>query len=225
MATPTPSASSNNNAAILSTAASSEARFFANAIASWYVNTIDPYTPHAQNIESRLRHPIHVVTRRILFGNVHAAHQANGGDNQQGLLHTINDLEAAFNDDDAEIKDGPEALTRRTAARMEAFLASCSTAVREEYRTTDNIEENTVSSGMKPPITPSAAKMNNNKEGSGENNNNKNQDGNKKRSSSVDGGKPGLPARTISSSSSAPKVCRQIDRGELLFRLEIYCRA
>ena len=103
------------NTATLSANDAGEARFFANAVASWYLNTIDPYAPHSRNIESRLRHPVHVVTRRILYGNVHA-NQAVGAD-----VHGNDDLEALFNDDDAEIKDGPETLTRRTAARMEAF--------------------------------------------------------------------------------------------------------
>ena len=73
------------------------------------------------------------MTRRILYGNVHATND------------TDNDLEALFNDDDAEIKDGPETLTRRSAARMEAFLASCSVALREDHQMEEhmnNIAEN-----------------------------------------------------------------------------------
>ncbi|KAL7532889.1 hypothetical protein ACHAXR_009353 [Thalassiosira sp. AJA248-18] len=173
------------NAAALSANAAGEARFFANSIVSWYVNTIDPYAPHTQNIESRLRHPVHVVTRRILYGNVHATHQAGASDNIHG---GGDDLEALFNDDDVELKDGPETLTRRTAARMEAFLASCSVALREED------EENEEHGG----------EVIEGKNGKKE--------------------KPSLATRNISSSSSTPRNYRQIDRGELLFRLEIYCR-
>lgn len=163
-----------SNAAALSATASGEARFFANAIASWYLNTIDPYAPHIQNIESRLRHPVHVVTRRILYGNVHATHQAGGNVHGSGG----GDLEAMFNDDDAEIKDGPEALTRRSAARMEAFLASCSTSVASPAK-------------QKPGVD-----------------------------------KPALTSRTRSNSNSAsaPSICHQIDRGDLLLRLEVYCK-
>lgn len=88
------------------------------------------------------------------------------------------DLEAMFNDDDAEIKDGPEALTRRSAARMEAFLASCSTSVASPAK-------------QKPGVD-----------------------------------KPALTSRTRSNSNSAsaPSICHQIDRGDLLLRLEVYCK-
>ena len=58
------------------------------------------------------------MTRRILYGNCRVEEQ--------------DDLEAIFNDDEVEIKDGPEMLSRRTNARMEAFLACCSVALREE---------------------------------------------------------------------------------------------
>lgn len=58
------------------------------------------------------------MTRRILYGNCDVEKQ--------------DDLEAIFNDDESDIKDGPEMLSRRTNARMEAFLASCSVALREE---------------------------------------------------------------------------------------------
>jgi len=134
---------------------SSQARFFASQIASWYLATLDPHSPHARNIESRLRHPVHVVTRRILYGEVE--------------VESNSDLENVFNEDDVE-KRGE--LSRRSAARMEAFLASCSVAVRE-----DEGEE-------------------------------KKEDGKLNR------------ART----GSFPKGFRQIDQGDLMHRLELYCR-
>lgn len=184
--------------------------------ASWYLNTIDPYAPHTQNIESRLRHPVHVVTRRILYGNVHATND------------TDNDLEALFNDDDAEIKDGPETLTRRSAARMEAFLASCSVALREDHQMgehMDNIAENNAPTVKSSPIIEGG------------------KNGKDKKKKIVQDSVPATAAKMVqlqelgqsavvrtrsnsrgSNSFSAPKTCPQIDRGDLLLRLEIYCR-
>jgi hypothetical protein len=73
-----------------------------------------------------------------------------------------NDLEAIFNDDEWEIKDGPE-LTRRSVARMEAFLATCSVALREEdggmdvadkvRDTKDSLVRVTASNSRKSPRT------------------------------------------------------------------------
>ena len=193
---------SSSNAAALSANAAGEARFFANAVASWYVNTIDPYAPHTQNIESRLRHPVHVVTRRILYGNVHATHMAGAS------VHGTDDLEALFNDDDAEIKDGPEALTRRSAARMEAFLASCSVALRVDEEIDERIMSKIGDNATASPVVI---------EGKGKN-------GKDKKKMQVDA--PVLAVRkiSISSSSSAPKISRQIDRGDLQLRLDLYCR-
>lgn len=190
------------NSATLSANEAGEARFFANAVASWYLGAIDPYAPHTHNIESKLRHPVHVVTRRILYGNVHATQAAGAS------VHGGDDLEALFNDDDAEIKDGPETLTRRSAARMEAFLASCSVALRGDHA----IEEHTATAAKSAPVI----------EGKGQK---VGKDKNKKQGG-VGDAPPALAVRTISSSSQThtPRVSRQIDRGDLLLRLEIYCR-
>ena len=132
--------------------ASSQARHFASQISSWYLATLGPHAPHASNVESRLRHPLHVVTRRLLHGEVDLDKQA--------------DLEAIFNDDEVQIR-GPE-LSRRSNARMEAFLATCSVALRDERETT------------------------------------------KKAAS--------LPTGT------SPRIYRQIAHGDLMHRLELYCR-
>ena len=208
------------NAAALSAVASGESRFFANAVASWYLNTIDPYSPHSQNIESRLRHPVHVVTRRILYGNVHDTQQADGN----------NDLEGLFNDDDGDIKEGPPSLTRRSAARMEAFLSGCSVALREPHQ---NEEPPT------PPVrqmttTPPTSAGSKSKNGSKDKKKNvlpsmPDVNGNKTKKmvqlqelgqSAVVRGR----SNSRSNSLGAPKISPQIDRGDLLLRLEIYCR-
>ena len=49
---------------------SAQARFYASTITSWYLHTLDPHVPNRRNIECRLRHPVHVVTHRILYGRV-----------------------------------------------------------------------------------------------------------------------------------------------------------
>ena len=209
-----------NNAAALSATAAGEARFFANAIASWYLSTIDPYAPHKHNVESRLRHPVHVVTRRILYGNVHAQQtNTNGGDSDNN-----NDLEALFNDDDAEIKDGPDNLTRRSAARMEAFLASCLVALRIE-------ESPDTPSNIIPPSSPGRTAEGGSKKGKS------GKDKKTKLPTDVPANKIQLQelgqstvvgrGRANSRGSNpfgAPKIFPQIDRGDLLLRLEIYCR-
>jgi len=194
-----------SGAAVLSAGAAGEARFFANAVASWYVNTIDPYAPHAQNVELRLRHPVHVVTRRILYGNVHATHQ------QGASIHGNDDLEALFNDDDAELKDGPETLTRRSAARMEAFLASCAVALRQEEHIDEEHMNSLHMSNIVENVTASPDRSKSGKD-------------KKKKLQQGNDSPPTMVVRNISSSSSAPKFSRQIDRGDLQLRLELYCR-
>mmetsp|Transcript_21161 Transcript_21161/g.32299 ORF Transcript_21161/g.32299 Transcript_21161/m.32299 type:complete len:640 (-) Transcript_21161:29-1948(-) len=184
MAPPSPSS---NHAAVLSANESSQARHLANSVASWYLATLDPYAPHSQNVELRLRHPVHVVTRCILYGNI-------GGIEAGGT----EELEALFNDDDAEIKDGgPETLTRRSAARMEAFLASCADALRadddphhdEPRELADEDGKDTIIKKTipRPSATPTRA-------------------------------------TSTASSSKTPKIHRQIEHGELLLRLDLYCR-
>ncbi|KAL7498158.1 hypothetical protein ACHAWT_007838 [Skeletonema menzelii] len=175
-----------NNAAVLSANESSQARHLANSVASWYLATLDPHAPHSQNVELRLRHPVHVVTRCILYGNISGI--------EAGVTE---ELEALFNDDDAEIKDGgPETLTRRSAARMEAFLASCADALR----------------GDEDPRHDEPRKL---ADGEGK-------DGSKKPISRP----TSTPTRATStaSSSKTPKMHRQIEHGELLLRLDLYCR-
>lgn len=175
-----------NSIAVLTANESSQARHLANSVASWYLATLDPYAPHSQNVELRLRHPVHVVTRCILYGNI-------GGIEAGGT----EDLEVIFNDDDAEIKDGPETLTRRSAARMEAFLASCADALREdddprhdearELSDEDVTDATTKTAIARPSATPSRA-------------------------------------TSTASSSITPKIHAQIEHGELLLRLDLYCR-
>jgi hypothetical protein len=192
-----------SNPAALNAAAAEEARFFAKSVASFYLNTIDPYAPHTRNVESRLRHPLHVVTRRIMYGNVRLG--GDGGDD---------DLEALFNDDDAEIKDGgPEALTRRSAARMEAFLASCSAALREDHQiegVDDRVGGGKICGGVAASKDGGKSK---DAGGIG--------DGTKKKREPLD---KSVVSRTGSNSTCKPRTFRQIDLGDLLLMLEVYCR-
>jgi len=198
-----------NNLLTLNAAAAEEARFFAKSVASWYLNTIDPYAPHTRNVESRLRHPLHVVTRRILYGNVRLIGGGGGGDDD--------DLEALFNDDDAEINDGgPEAMTRRSAARMEAFLASCSAALREDHPM-EGGDDRGVGGGGKIGGGVAASKDGGKGKDAGGV-----VDGKKKKREPLD--KPSVASRTRSNSTCKPRTFRQIDRGDLLLMLEVYCR-
>lgn len=133
-----------------------------------------------------MRHPVHVVTRRILYGAVEGAQD---------------DLEVAFNDDEAEIKDGPEVLSRRSAARMEAFLASCSVALREEDVDIENVVPKKKSGG------------------------DEDKNGQKKAQGKVTNSERGIIIRARSNpSGKTPKTYRQIDHGDLMHRLELYCR-
>jgi hypothetical protein len=186
------STSLSNGTAVLSANESSQARHLANAVASWYLATLDPYAPHSQNVELRLRHPLHVITRRILYGSI-------GGVDAGG---TEEELELLFNDDDAEIKDGgPETLTRRSSARMEAFLASCAAALRGD----DDPQHH-------EPRRHFAKVKGINVDNNGKEN---------KKGSSIP--RPNNPSRATSSSKT-PKSHRQIDHGQLLLRLDLYCR-
>ena len=213
-----------------------------------------------RNIEGRLRHPVHVVTRRILYGNVHATtaavdydtHTTNDNDSNNNnnningntattSIHNTDNLEALFNDDDAEIKEGPESLSRRSAARMEAFLASCAVALRdEEEGGHHDVQHPTVNNKGGATSATSNVKI------SGENNrsisgvsgsishrgvvgNGTRMDKKKLSSSAAAAASESsvvvsARARSNSSSCKQPKRCRQIDMGDLLLRLEVYCR-
>lgn len=106
---------------------------------------------------------------------------------------------------------GPDSLTRRSAARMEAFLASCSVALREDYHDIENVmptaESSVVAVGAKDKKKGGGG-------GSGK---------------VADGEKEVVTvtsrARTLSmNSTKAHHAYRQIDHGDLLLRLELYCR-
>ncbi|EJK50064.1 hypothetical protein THAOC_31003 [Thalassiosira oceanica] len=170
------------NACTLSVSQSAKTRYYANAVSSWYCSTLDPYTPHASNVASRLRHPVRVITRRILYGDVDKVlvGAEDGEDN----------LEAEFTNDDADIKEGPEHLTRRTQARMEAFISSCSVALRAEDEDGVDIDDTTTTERANRAV--------------------------------ASGGKGNLLVRNVSTSS---KVYRQIDHGDLMLRLDLYCRS
>jgi len=189
----------NNSTAVLSANESAQARHLANSVASWYLATLDPYAPHSQNIGLRLRHPVHVVTRCILYGNIGAI-EAGGTE----------ELEALFNDDDAEIKDGgPDTLTRRSYARMEAFLASCAAALR-------GVDDD---HHHDPPPTRELVGVKDVNGGSS--NKDDDNDNNKKGNISAS---PSRTTSTASNSSKTPLMQMQIDHGELLLRLDVYCR-
>ncbi len=130
-------------------------------------------------------------------------------------------LEALFNDDDAEIKEGPDTLSRRSAARMEAFLASCAVALRDEEQSHQQHQHDPHSRGG------SASTSGNGKiggDGSTVDGSHRVENGKKvDKISPLDGGKSSV-VRARSNSSCKPKRCRQIDMRDLLLRLEIYCR-
>ena len=169
------------SACTLSVSQSAQTRYYANAVSSWYCSTLDPYTPHASNVASRLRHPVHVITRRILYGDVDKVlvGAEDGEDN----------LEAEFTNDDADIKDGPDHLTRRSQARIEAFISSCIVALRAEDEDGVDIDDTTTT---------------------------------ERANSAIAGG--GI-VRNVPTSSKSPSVYRQIDHGDLMLRLDLYCRS
>jgi len=171
------------NACTLSASQSAQTRYFANVVSAWYCSTLDPYAPHASNVASRLRHPVHVITRRILYGDVDKA--------LVGAEDGEDSLEAEFTNDDADIKDGPEHLTRRSQARLEAFISSCSVALRAEDEDGVDIDDTTTTERANSAI--------------------------------AGGGKENILVRNASSKS--PSVYRQIDHGDLMLRLDLYCRS
>jgi hypothetical protein len=181
----------NRGAAVLPPPAAEQARYYAKAVCSWYYNTLDPYVAHSRNVESRLRHPLHVVTRRILYGNLEldcSADNTTAGGGGGGGGNDDGDLETLFNDDDVVeiMKDGESLTTRRSWARLEAFLASCAAAIRE-----DN-SHSIVGDGT---LIGTVLRQ---QHGSG--------------------------SSPIRKGGGKPQSFRQIDLGDLLLRLEVYCR-
>jgi hypothetical protein len=127
-----------------------------------------------------------------LYGNVEL--DCSGTDNNNtaggggGGLNDDGDLETLFNDDDVVeiMKDGESLTTRRSWARLEAFLASCAAAIRE-----DNSHHAIVGDGT---LIATVLRQNHG-------------------SSPIRKGGGGKP-----------QSFRQIDLGDLLLRLEVYCR-
>lgn len=126
------------------------------------------------------------MTRRILYGNVERLDRANGdaagGEEEEG------DLETLFNHDDIVLKDNEALTTRRSWARMESFLASCASAIREDGHANQSI----VGDGT---LIGTVLRQG--------------------------GGGGSSPIRK---GGGKPQSFRQIDLGDLLLRLEVYCR-
>ena len=193
----------NRGASVLPPPAAEQARYYAKAVCSWYYNTLDPYVPHSRNVECRLHHPLHVVTRRILYrGNDAELDKGEEEEEDEG------DLETLFNnddDDDVVTKDGElsTTTTRRSRARMEAFLASCAAAIREDHATTATTtttttnQTTTTTTGVDGTVMIGALRQ---------------------------GGSWTANTTSIRKGGKKPRSFLQIDLGDLLLRLEVYCR-
>ena len=123
------------------------------------------------------------MTRRILYGNVEQLDRANGD-----AAGGEDDLETLFNHDDIVLKDNEALTTRRSWARMESFLASCASAIREDGHANQSI----VGDGT---LIGTVLRQG--------------------------GGGGSSPIRK---GGGKPQSFRQIDLGDLLLRLEVYCR-
>lgn len=191
---------------------------------------------------------MHATTAAVDVDDTHTTNDNDSNNNNNNningntattSIHNTDNLEALFNDDDAEIKEGPESLSRRSAARMEAFLASCAVALRDEEEEGHDAHPTVNNKGGATSAT-SNVKI------SGENNrsisgvsgsishrgvvgNGTRMDKKKLSSSAAAAASESsvvvsARARSNSSSCKQPKRCRQIDMGDLLLRLEVYCR-
>ena len=124
------------------------ARSLSQEAASWYLSHLDPCAPNADNVKNYLRGPVLALTLKVLQSpvtppaglelegeiacSVEEEKKSSAGEAVESpwrqYLHRNEEGEdvSVWNEQD---QDAYDALGRRTQARMEAFLASCSLAV------------------------------------------------------------------------------------------------
>ena len=122
------------------------ARSLAQEAASWYLSHIDPCAPNAENVKEYLRGPVLALTLKVLQSPEAPAtgleiedeaacpveeEKKSSGEVSESpwrkyLHRTERDDVAVWDEQD---QDSYDALCRRTKARMEAFLTSCSLAL------------------------------------------------------------------------------------------------
>lgn len=120
-------------------------RTLAKDAAGWYFSRLDPYGSNESNVHTFLRTPLVALTVKTfqvkaLEQNISAAIEAIPREGEEEKKSTggveswreyLQEEEAFVNDSKEQLvfQEGYRSLSRRTKARMEAFLAGCSLAV------------------------------------------------------------------------------------------------
>lgn len=128
------------------------ARSLAQEAASWYLSHLEPTSPNADNVKAYLRGPVLALTLKVLLSPESAIpgleieeeaacaveeEKKSGGDGNATSWRKF--LHRKEGDDDVAVwdeqdQDAYDSLDRRTQARMEAFLTSCSLALPDMSR-------------------------------------------------------------------------------------------
>lgn len=218
------------------------ARSLAQEASGWYLSHLEPTSPNAENVKTYLRGPVLALTLKVLLSpeapipglEIEDAAAVEEEKKSGGEVSTESSwrkyLHRAEGEHDLTVWDEQDqvaydALGRRTQARMEAFLESCSLAL-PDMRPRKADESNNKTKQMipkKPAAQPKEVSLSEALSGFSVSKN-----GNKSASSSptlasIQASTALLRQISVSSSSSA-KPLPQFSASDLTTRLELYIR-
>jgi hypothetical protein len=224
------------------------AKLLAQDAASWYLSHLDPYTPHSENIKKFLRCPLLAVTLNALHSSrldpaggatttqeeqEEEEKKSSNGNTTSGDWREYLQGQQLWTEQGQETYDK---LSRRTKARIEAFLTGCALAVDSECVLTTTSPSPVASPiklalrrSKKPPTSFPARTTSDVDLQDGLAYENK--DGTPDSSTGTDAPKSSSTLPTsligqISQSSSGPVIEHpQIPEEELVIRLELYIRS
>ena len=111
-----------------------DAKRIAREASSWYISNLDPFAPHASNINTYLRGLVLALTLSIL-------------ESRQGLLELeqspqevsyLSNVVTEWTEQEQDVHDN---LGRRTRARMDGFIAGCTLAVPNDLDATPTADD------------------------------------------------------------------------------------
>lgn len=219
------------------------ARSLAQEAASWYLSHLDPTCPNAENVKAYLRGPVLALTLKVLLSPdivpagleieneaaacvVEEEKKSGGGDgaNERSWRKYLEE------DDDVVVWDEQDqhaydSLNRRTQARMEAFLASCSLALPDMSRSRKADEPKRQKIPQKPVGQPKEVGLSEALAGFRVSGNKNSKSANSSPTlASIQASKALLRQISASSSSSAMMKLPQFSASDLTTRLELYIR-
>ena len=213
------------------------ARSLAQEAAGWYLTHLEPTSPNAENVKAYLRGPVLALTLKVLNSPEGAVpgleiedeaaveeEKKSGGDVTESswrkYLHPKEeDSDVALWDE--QDQDAYDALGRRTQARMEAFLATCSLALPDMSRPKNTKDTNKIP--KKPIAQPKEVSLSEGLSGFRVPKNGNTSASSSPTLASIQASTALLRQISVSSTSST-KPLPQFSASDLTTRLELYIR-